>query len=206
MARDILNVGGFSIIKRIGSGARSTIYSATDVKLLIDDIFLRGDYNRNGFVDTPDYVVWRKMLGLAGPGLLADGTGPGGVPDGIVNSLDYDFWKARFGNVVKGGEIIMTGSSTLTANGLIVGERTKGLLSVGPNAVVDLRTWDTLVEEFGGTEDMRIGNYGPAYDDFGDEPGLDGIGLVDVEGALNAKDVYLSENGAKGEIRLSGGS
>ncbi|UCG60031.1 MAG: serine/threonine protein kinase [Phycisphaerales bacterium] len=30
MARDILNVGGFSIIKRIGSGARSTIYSATD--------------------------------------------------------------------------------------------------------------------------------------------------------------------------------
>jgi serine/threonine-protein kinase len=30
MAKDILNVGGFSIIKRIGSGARSTIYSATD--------------------------------------------------------------------------------------------------------------------------------------------------------------------------------
>jgi serine/threonine protein kinase len=30
MAKDILSVGGFTIIKRIGSGARSTIYLATD--------------------------------------------------------------------------------------------------------------------------------------------------------------------------------
>ena len=30
MAKDILNVGGFTIIKRIGNGARSTIYLATD--------------------------------------------------------------------------------------------------------------------------------------------------------------------------------
>ena len=30
MASDILNVGGFTIIKRIGTGARSTIYLATD--------------------------------------------------------------------------------------------------------------------------------------------------------------------------------
>ena len=30
MAKDILNVGGFIIIKRIGTGARSTIYLATD--------------------------------------------------------------------------------------------------------------------------------------------------------------------------------
>ncbi len=30
MAKDILDIGGFSIIKRIGTGARSTIYLATD--------------------------------------------------------------------------------------------------------------------------------------------------------------------------------
>jgi serine/threonine protein kinase len=30
MAKDILYIGGFTIIKRIGTGARSTIYSATD--------------------------------------------------------------------------------------------------------------------------------------------------------------------------------
>jgi hypothetical protein len=53
---------------------------------------------------------------------------------------------------------------------------------------------------------MRVGGYGPAYDDFGAEPGLDGRGLVDVQGSLLAKDLYLSEHGAKGEIRLLGGS
>ena len=30
MAKDILNIGGFTIIKRLGNGARSTIYSARD--------------------------------------------------------------------------------------------------------------------------------------------------------------------------------
>jgi serine/threonine-protein kinase len=36
MAKDILNVGGFTIIKRIGTGARSTIYWATDEQDKID--------------------------------------------------------------------------------------------------------------------------------------------------------------------------
>lgn len=30
MGKDLLNIGGFTIIKRLGNGARSTIYSATD--------------------------------------------------------------------------------------------------------------------------------------------------------------------------------
>ena len=30
MGKDILSVGGFTIIRRIGNGARSTIYLATD--------------------------------------------------------------------------------------------------------------------------------------------------------------------------------
>ena len=108
----------------------------------------------------------------------------------------------------KGGELIMTGASTITANGVIIGERTLGLLSIGPEALFELRTWVTFDEpaHFGGTEDIRIGNYGPAFDDFGAEPGLDGRGLVDVQGTLRAKDMYMSEHGAKGELRLSGGS
>ena len=32
MAKDILNIGGFSILERIGTGARSTIYSAIDLQ------------------------------------------------------------------------------------------------------------------------------------------------------------------------------
>jgi hypothetical protein len=107
---------------------------------------------------------------------------------------------------LKGGELIMTGDSIIRANGLIVGERTHGLLSIGPEAIVELRTWVTTPEPgFGGTEDIRIGNYGPPYDDFGAEPNLDGRGLVDVQGTLIAKDMYFSEHGAEGELRLLGG-
>jgi hypothetical protein len=68
---------------------------------------LAGDYNDNGTVDAADYVVWRDMQDQSvPPGSGADGTGPGGAPDGVVNTLDYDFWRARFGNVGPGGAAI----------------------------------------------------------------------------------------------------
>lgn len=160
-----------------------------------------GDYNKNSIVDAADYTVWRDTFGSTSD-LRADGD-----KNGTIEQADYDYWKARFGNQVKGGEIILTGTSTLTGNGLIVGERTKGLLSVGPDSLVDLRDWiiDDGEPHFGGTQDIRIGNYGPAFFQF-IEPGLDGRGLVDLQGTLNANAMYLSENGAKGEIRLSGGT
>lgn len=166
-----------------------------------------GDYNKDSIVNAADYTVWRNTLGSTSD-LRADGD-----QNGTIEQADYDYWKAHFGNVVKGGEIIMTGTSTVTANGLIVAERTNGLLSVGPNSLVDLKAWVTEDEppitgpHFSAinTADLRIGNYGPAYFQF-IEPGLDGRGLADVQGTLNASTLILSENGAKGEIRLSGGT
>jgi hypothetical protein len=167
-----------------------------------ENVVFGGDYNKNGVLDAADYILWRKTLGSTSK-LAADGDG-----NGTIEQPDYTYWKTRFGNRVKGGEVILTGSSSLAAYGALIGERTKAFLSVGPSSVVDIRIWDTTVtpNQFGGTEDMRVGGYGPAYDDFGGEPGLDGDGLVDVQGTLNAKDVYLSEHGGKGEIRLSGGA
>ena len=56
-----------------------------------------GDYNGDGHVDAADYIVWRKSSGQSGADLPADGTGPAGVPDGIVNRLDFAHWRANFG-------------------------------------------------------------------------------------------------------------
>ena len=183
-----------------------------------------GDYNEDAVVDAADYTVWRDTLGQS----VTAGTGADGDSNGMIEQADYAYWKAHFGNVVGGGEMIMTGSSTLTANGLLVGERTKGLVSIGPNAVAESRVWfptDEMYDDYQGsppvlthitvpgphfspisTTDVHIGGYGPAYQTFGGEPGLNGNGLVDVHGTLNANGMYVSEHGAKGELRLSGGT
>ncbi|TWT90495.1 Glucose / Sorbosone dehydrogenase [Pseudobythopirellula maris] len=61
---------------------------------------LAGDYNNNGVVDAADFTVWRDSLG--GSGVLADATGPdlAGVPDGVVDTHDYDYWVTHFGNTL----------------------------------------------------------------------------------------------------------
>lgn len=161
-----------------------------------------GDYNKNTIVDAADYTIWRDTLGSD---TLLDADGD---DNGKIEQADYDYWKARFGNVVRGGEMTLSGTSTLKSYGAIVGERTKGTLSIGPEAALDVRIWDTTVtpNQFGGTEDMRIGGYGPVFDIFGSEPGLAGDGLVDVAGSVTAKDLYISEHGAKGELRVAGGT
>jgi hypothetical protein len=56
-----------------------------------------GDYNDDGFVDSADYVVWRKTYGETGYFLPADGH-----PDSKINSLDYDVWAAHFGQSASG--------------------------------------------------------------------------------------------------------
>jgi hypothetical protein len=66
---------------------------------LIDNLgrpnFMLGDYNDNGFVDAADYTVWRDMLsGSAND--LADHPADANH-DYIVNELDYEVWKAHYG-------------------------------------------------------------------------------------------------------------
>ncbi len=98
------------------------------------------------------------------------------------------------------GHVVMTGTSILRAAGAVVGTRSKAFLSVGPNATVELA-------EAPFSRDMRVGSYGPAFVPGGPpEPGLNGDGLVDVQGTLNAASLILSQSGAKGALRLSGGT
>lgn len=75
----------------------TVIYSPTDVVIQIDDVYLAGDYNRNGEVDAADYVTWRMMLGKIGTNLPADGN-----DDGMIDEEDYDVWIDHFGNTAPG--------------------------------------------------------------------------------------------------------
>jgi hypothetical protein len=53
---------------------------------------LAGDYNRDGFVDAADYVVWRHARQGDG-NLAADGS-----QNGIIDQADYDVWRTHFGS------------------------------------------------------------------------------------------------------------
>jgi hypothetical protein len=61
-----------------------------------------GDYNGDGVVDAADYTVWRDHRGTIGPpGIPGDGDDGSmtGNPDGMVNELDFNYWKANFNSV-----------------------------------------------------------------------------------------------------------
>src|SRR4029079_10316214 len=55
--------------------------------------YILGDFNRNGTVDSADYVLYRKQQGqTVAPGAGADANG-----DGNGDESDYSWWRATYG-------------------------------------------------------------------------------------------------------------
>jgi hypothetical protein len=157
-----------------------------------------GDYNNNGLVDGPDFLLWQRTFEEEP---LNPGEGADGDESGFVDPGDLDFWQARYGLITKGGEVILTGTSALTTNGAAIGRRSPGLLSVGPGVIFKAQGANFV----GGTvarRDLEVGIYGPAYSAIVTEPGLEAVGLAIVEGTVNALDLTINVFGSKGEFRL----
>jgi len=77
-------------------------------------------------VDAADYSVWRSTVGST-TDLRADGSGPtAGVPDGVVDEYDYDFWKLNFGHTAASiaAASLVSGATAGSSSSAATGEGT----------------------------------------------------------------------------------
>jgi endonuclease I len=83
---------------------------------LLGQVILAGDYNRDGMVDSADYLVWRKSYGQAATAYDgADGDGSGTIGD-----EDFAVWQANFGQTAGGGGGVDSGAVPEPAGLLLV--------------------------------------------------------------------------------------
>jgi autotransporter-associated beta strand protein len=83
------------------SGSVGSFAATISVDNTLDDVLLTvtglaGDYNANSVVDAADYVIWRKLQGTAT-------TLPNDPHGGTIGSLQFDNWRANFGNMAGSG-------------------------------------------------------------------------------------------------------
>lgn len=86
-----------------GGGGTPAIQFAADIA----HISVPGDYNLNGKVDAPDYVLWRNTLGQSGPNLAADGN-----ENNSIETSDYAVWRSHFGRTPGSGALIADGTGS----------------------------------------------------------------------------------------------
>jgi hypothetical protein len=73
----------------------SAIYSATDVVLQIDDIYLSADFDHDDDVDGKDFLILQLGLGLTMEVDNANGDANG---DGLVDDADLSIWESQYGS------------------------------------------------------------------------------------------------------------
>ena len=88
-----------------------------------------------------------------------------------------------------GGSVDLGGTAILrTTENSSVGDRDKGVLHIGPTAsVISPGSY------------WRIGNFGPSVD-----AGLEGNGLLDVQGTFRARDLFIGVQDGTGVVRVRG--
>jgi hypothetical protein len=152
---------------------------------------LTSDYN-----SSDNTVVSSLIVGADYPAQDGDFGTPG-----TLNINDGQITVAGGGNAFQIGRaccsgtgiINLTGDAVLEIQGSdpIVGTRDRGELHVGPNA--------SVISTRPGGGYWRLGNYGPAID-----AGLQGSGLLDVEGSFSAHVIFLGDDDSSGELVVRG--
>jgi hypothetical protein len=96
--------------------------------------YITGDFNKDGYVDAADYVVWRKTVGQSG----AESNHPAADAnhDFVVNMADFNLWRANFGapHVISGGA-----GSSASYSSVTIPEPATLLLALLAGAALPLR-------------------------------------------------------------------
>jgi hypothetical protein len=85
-----------------GPGEITTVFqNVIPTKSFSSSGLLLGDYNHNGRIDGPDYIIWRDTFGST-TDFRANGTNEGDS-NNKIDEADYAVWRAGFGSSAAGG-------------------------------------------------------------------------------------------------------